>query len=230
MDGPFFRFLIKQYKDDISFILKVLESSSIFARTNPRDKKKIIELYQKNFIDHHEDYFVGFCGDGANDCLALKQADIGLSLNNKEGSIASSFNTQKQSIKYLLYLIIEGKACLQQGINNFQYIASVSLAQFIGMLFLYYFNLDYTVPQYYLMDLVIFFPILIQLSYVNAVSHITKEFPPSNIFNKKVIAEFSIFLGTLFVMHILVARFQVSQASYLSPHDTGFQKISISPD
>jgi len=38
-------------------------------------KAKIVSLYQ------HLKKIVIMCGDGANDCEALKQADIGLSLS-----------------------------------------------------------------------------------------------------------------------------------------------------
>jgi len=47
----------------------------VYARAKPNDKVRIITVYQSLGKT------VGMCGDGANDCGALKQADIGLSLS-----------------------------------------------------------------------------------------------------------------------------------------------------
>ena len=42
--------------------------TSIFARAKPNQKAKIVSIYQ------HFGKVMGMCGDGANDCGALKQA------------------------------------------------------------------------------------------------------------------------------------------------------------
>ena len=49
--------------------------TSVFARVKPNQKAKIISIYQST------NKITGMCGDGANDCGALKQAEIGLSLS-----------------------------------------------------------------------------------------------------------------------------------------------------
>ena len=62
-------------KDITPLQKEILTKTTVFARTKPNDKAKIVIAYQ------HAGKTVSMCGDGANDCGALKQADIGLSLS-----------------------------------------------------------------------------------------------------------------------------------------------------
>jgi cation-transporting ATPase 13A2 len=62
------------------------------------------------------------CGDGANDCNALKTADAGISLADSEASIAAPFTSKVQDISCVPKLIMEGKACLEATIMSFRFV------------------------------------------------------------------------------------------------------------
>ena len=52
------------------------------------------------------------CGDGANDCGALKTADIGISLSEAEASIAAPFTSKIQNISCVIKVLREGRCSL----------------------------------------------------------------------------------------------------------------------
>ncbi len=54
----------------------ILKSTKVYARAKPNDKARIVMSYQQGLGK-----VVSMCGDGANDCGALKQSDAGLSLS-----------------------------------------------------------------------------------------------------------------------------------------------------
>jgi cation-transporting P-type ATPase 13A2 len=78
---------------------ELLGCTTVFARTKPNDKAKIVMVYQ------HTGRTVSMCGDGANDCGALKQADIGLSLSQAEASISAPFTSQITNISSMVELL-----------------------------------------------------------------------------------------------------------------------------
>ena len=62
--------------------------AKVFARMSPDEKHELVEKLQSI------DYCCGFCGDGANDCGALKAADVGISLSDAEASVAAPFTSR----------------------------------------------------------------------------------------------------------------------------------------
>ena len=71
--------IIREYFPDWMEILAA--KGVVFARMSPSQKTFLIESLQD--IDYH----VCMCGDGANDCGALKRAHAGLSLSEYEVSV-----------------------------------------------------------------------------------------------------------------------------------------------
>lgn len=53
-----------------------VKTTSVFARLSPLQKEKVIRALHRN------KHVVGYLGDGINDALALKAADVGISVNN----------------------------------------------------------------------------------------------------------------------------------------------------
>lgn len=93
----------------------MLVKAQIFARMSPDEKHELVERLQSL------GYIVAFCGDGANDCGALKAADVGLSLSEAEASVAAPFTSQNPEITCMIEVIKEGRAALVTSFSCFKY-------------------------------------------------------------------------------------------------------------
>lgn len=79
--------------------IQMLARAKVFARMSPDEKHELVEKLQSL------DYCCGFCGDGANDCGALKAADVGISLSDAEASVAAPFTSRQFDISCVPTLI-----------------------------------------------------------------------------------------------------------------------------
>ncbi len=58
---------------------QIVEKNNVFVRTTPLQKSRIVSAIKSN------GHTVGFLGDGINDALALRDADVGISVDNAVG-------------------------------------------------------------------------------------------------------------------------------------------------
>jgi cation-transporting ATPase 13A3/4/5 len=79
--------------------MQMLVLGGVFARMSPDEKHELVEKLQSI------DYSCGFCGDGANDCGALKAADVGISLSEAEASVAAPFTSRVFDVRCVLEII-----------------------------------------------------------------------------------------------------------------------------
>jgi len=72
--------ILRTYSDEE--LLAILPKVKIFARTYPEDKYRLVRLYQKL------GEVIAVTGDGVNDALALKQADVGVAMGKTGTDVA----------------------------------------------------------------------------------------------------------------------------------------------
>lgn len=87
-------------------LFKKIKNTYIFARVTPETKLKILEAYQKL------GYSVAYIGDGVNDVLGLKKAEVGICMGKRGSDIAKSASDiilLDDNLENLLYGFIEGR-------------------------------------------------------------------------------------------------------------------------
>jgi cation-transporting ATPase 13A2 len=176
----------------------ILSSASVFARMTPDEKLKLVEEFAKL------DYYVGMCGDGANDCGALKAAHVGISLSEAEASVAAPFTSQKPTIKCVVDMIREGRAALQTSFQMFEYMIGYAFITLFGLICCYYINSNLSDKAWMTIDIGIILPTAIFMSRTHASRSLGKIKPPSSLISRTVFLSIAYHLGTAFLIQIIV--------------------------
>ncbi|KAJ9592472.1 hypothetical protein L9F63_015888, partial [Diploptera punctata] len=128
-------------------VAKLVTRGTVFARMSPDQKQQLVQELQAL------GYYVSMCGDGANDCGALKAAHAGISLSEAESSVASPFTSKEANISCVPRVIREGRAALVTSFGIFKYMAAYSLTQFVSVMILYSIDSNLTDIEYLYIDL-----------------------------------------------------------------------------
>lgn len=188
---------------------ELMELVTVFARTKPNDKARIIKAFQ------HMDKKVSMCGDGANDCGVLKQADIGLSLSPAEASISAPFTSQITNITSMIELIKECRGGLATNFSLFNVLAMYTLVQYtttsISQRYLQY-------PgdlQYLYWDLCLNFVFMVFIGYTKTADELTADKPRSSLFGALNVFQMLAAFGLQVAGQIsVIAIFQAYNSDY----------------
>ncbi|KAM4575187.1 polyamine-transporting ATPase 13A3 isoform 1-T1 [Fundulus diaphanus] len=172
MNGKSFAIIAEHFPD---MLQKLVLHGTVFARMAPDQKTQLIETLQG------VDYFVGMCGDGANDCGALKRAHGGISLSELEASVASPFTSKTPNISCVPSLIREGRAALITSFCVFKFMALYSIIQYISVTLLYSVSSNLGDFQFLFIDIAIILLIVFTMSLNPAWKELVPRRPPSGL-------------------------------------------------
>ena len=97
LTGKAFKHIYDRKQQNPFMFNSVLSKAKVYARMSPDDKALLVDSLQENLKIN-----CGMCGDGANDCGALKSAAVGISLSEAEASIAAPFTSKVQDIRCVI--------------------------------------------------------------------------------------------------------------------------------
>ncbi|ODN81649.1 hypothetical protein L202_02049 [Cryptococcus amylolentus CBS 6039] len=160
---------------------RMLVKGVIFARMSPDEKAELVERLQAL------GYTVAFCGDGANDCGALKAADVGVSLSEAEASVAAPFTSRIPDISCMVEIIKEGRAALVTSFSCFKYMALYSMIQFATVTLLYSFASSLGDFQFLYIDLFIIIPVAVAMGRTLPFPKIHPKRPTASLVSRKVL-------------------------------------------
>ncbi|VDB96191.1 unnamed protein product [Peniophora sp. CBMAI 1063] len=177
--GDVFRWMMDNAA--LETLQRMFARTQIFARMSPDEKNEVVERLQSL------GYTVLMCGDGANDCAALKAADVGLSLSEAEASVAAPFTSRTPDIGCVLEVIREGRAALVTSFSCFKYMALYSLIQFTTITLLYSFASSLGDFQFLYIDLFIIIPVAVAMGRTLPYERIHIRRPTASLVSKSVL-------------------------------------------
>ncbi|XGW32615.1 hypothetical protein V3C99_017286, partial [Haemonchus contortus] len=190
ISGPTFAVLVHEYPELLDKLVAVCD---VFARMAPDQKQQLINYLQEI------NYTVAMCGDGANDCAALKAAHAGISLSDAEASIAAPFTSRIADIRCVPTVIREGRAALVTSFGVFKYMAGYSLTQFSSIMLLYWISSNLADFQYLYIDLFLITLVALFFGNTPASDCLSSTPPPTRLLS---LASVTSVCGQLFIMAI----------------------------
>ncbi|RMZ83621.1 hypothetical protein DV738_g928, partial [Chaetothyriales sp. CBS 135597] len=207
--GDAFRWMIDFGSTEL--LQRMLVKGQVFARMSPDEKHELVEKLQAL------DYTCGFCGDGANDCGALKAADVGVSLSEAEASVAAPFTSHVFDISCVPRLIKEGRAALVTSFCCFKYMSLYSAIQFTTVSFLYASASNLGDFQFLFIDLALILPIAIFMGWTGAYPELSTKRPTASLVSRKVLTPLLGQIGLCVLVQLVVFETVQRQPWYQPP-------------
>jgi len=195
--------------DEATALQKVVLAGCVFARMTPDQKAALVLQYQRLGI------YTGMCGDGANDCAALKTGHIGVSLAQCEASIAAPFTSLIPDISCIPTLLCEGRSSLITSFQLFRYMALYSVIQFISVTYLYYTGANYCDYQYLYQDLFVVFPLVLLLGRTPAAKTLSVKRPSGNLLSYTNLISVLLHIISSVVLQFMVFYLTRKQSGYV---------------
>ncbi|XP_040910771.1 probable cation-transporting ATPase 13A3 isoform X2 [Toxotes jaculatrix] len=189
-------------------VQKLVLRATVFARMAPDQKTQLVEVLQSI------DYTVGMCGDGANDCGALKRAHSGISLSELEASVASPFTSSTSNISCVPNLIREGRAALITSFCVFKFMALYSIIQYLSVTLLYSILSNLGDFQFLFIDIAIILIIAFTMSLNPAWKELVWRRPPSSLISGPLLFSVLTQILTCLVFQVLAFLLVRQQSWY----------------
>ncbi|OJJ55329.1 hypothetical protein ASPSYDRAFT_159263 [Aspergillus sydowii CBS 593.65] len=221
ISGDIFRWILDYENETV--VKRMLARGNVFARMSPDEKHELVEKLQSL------DYCCGFCGDGANDCGALKAADVGISLSEAEASVAAPFTSRRFDVTCVPTLIREGRSSLVTSFCCFKYMSLYSAIQFATVSFLYTTASNLGDFQFLFIDLTLILPIAVFMGWTAPYPVLSRKRPTADLVSRKVLTPLLGQIIVCVIVQLIAYKSVQSQPWFKAPNtDLGEDNIENS--
>ncbi|KAJ9089903.1 hypothetical protein DSO57_1008304 [Entomophthora muscae] len=189
MTGKAFRKLT-----EMNLIRSLLLCTRVFARMLPQDKVDCVELHMERGI-------TAMCGDGGNDCGALRAAHVGIALSEAEASIVSPFSSSFRSVRSCVELIRQGRAALATSFALYKYLIMYGEIMACLKIVSFYFSIQMSAQIWILVDALVITVMAGTVSLAKAAPHLAPSRPTSRLLGPETLVSTlsQVFINFMFV-------------------------------
>ncbi|KAL3664992.1 hypothetical protein V7S43_010167 [Phytophthora oleae] len=187
------------------FAEELVGRTKVFARVRPHQKTWIVET----LMTRHG-ACVAMCGDGANDCGALKAAHVGLALSKDDAALVAPFTSRSLRVSDAVELLREGRGALSAAFVAFRYMVVYSVVQVTLSATMNGLHSQMSDSQFLFDDLVVVFILSLLMVRTPAAPQLGSSsvapfnrMPPRTLFSPEILlsllGQLAIFLGCVYI-------------------------------
>lgn len=118
----------------------------VIGRCSPNTKITIVDCFNK------QGFITLMCGDGGNDCGALKTAHVGIALSDAEASVVSPFTSLDKNISSVIDVLKEGRCTLASAFSSYKYMIMYGQIEAINQMICAWFGVTFSEWCWVFMD------------------------------------------------------------------------------
>ena len=183
----------------------------------PSDETLPVELLQSEELNEMME--VLFCGDGANDMIALRAATVGVSLCDAETSVAAPVTSKNQTPGSVVDVLKEGRCSLVTAYVLIIFNLNYAVIQLCLAFSMYYYGLKVGDYMYLIQDLFFAFFLGLAISYCGPTKSLSETLPPRRFLVPYIMTRLVFNLVTYIAFQIL-ALYVLSLQSFYTRYDT----------
>lgn len=172
LTGEAWNYLLKH---DPASALEYAKHTQVFGRCTPSDKVSIVST----FVELGE--ITLMCGDGGNDCGALKAAHVGIALSDAEASVVAPFTSLDKTITSVLDVLKEGRCSLASALAAYKYMIMYGQIESINQVANAYFSITFTEWCWVFMDGIWTLTMAFSLPLARAAKNLSNKRPTASI-------------------------------------------------
>ncbi len=181
---------------------RIMPYIRVFGRCTPNDKVSVVCTFV------NQGFITLMCGDGGNDCGALKTAHVGIALSDAEASLVSPFTSLDKCITSVPEVLREGRCALTSSLASYKFMILYGQLETMNQITIAYFKVSFAAWNWAFMDGFWTIPLAFALPLARAATKLAPSRPPSSLLGLHTVSSacgvlllnFLFFAGSLFLL------------------------------